>query len=222
MRGVRVGVGGHGGADQRRADLCGGPLGMALAHERDDAGDGGRRHRRALPRGERARVVGRGERDRGEDRLAGAAMSGLSTRSNGVGPAEEKSVRTRGGVGSSASARVKRTRAARPVRAMYACNCLPTASVTMSSGRSASSSTTNGGPGRSLSTINALAPPSRALIAFAPKLQPPRCTITTARSACLRAAAGSHARRARRRPPQRGAWARRAPPSRAGRATEPR
>ena len=47
----------------------------------------------------------------------GAAMSGLSRRSNGVGPAEEKSVSTRGGVGSSAIVRVKRTRASRPARA---------------------------------------------------------------------------------------------------------
>ena len=55
--------------------------------------------------------------------------------------------------------------------------------MTTRSGRSASSSTTNGGPGRSLSTTTARAPASCASIAFAPKLQPPRSTITTARSA---------------------------------------
>ncbi len=48
----------------------------------------------------------------------GAAMSGLSSRSKGVGPAEEKSVSTRGGVGTSSIVRVKRTRAALPARAM--------------------------------------------------------------------------------------------------------
>jgi hypothetical protein len=55
-----------------------------------------------------------------EERIAspGAAISGLRSRSNGVGPDEEKSVRTRGGVGSSAIVRVKRTRAARPELAM--------------------------------------------------------------------------------------------------------
>ena len=124
-------------------------------------------------------------------------MSGLSSRSNGVGPADEKSVSTRAGVGCSASARVKRTRAASPSAAMYARNSAPTASVTASSGRSPSSSTTNGGPGRSLSTITAAAPASRALIAFMPKLQPPRSTSTTARARRVRGAS----RQARRSSP---------------------
>ena len=93
-------------------------------------------------------------------------------------------------------ARVKRTRAAAPSRAMYECSSSPTASVTTSSGRSASSSTTNGGPGRSLSTITAAAPASCALIAFVPKLQPPRSTITTASSA-RRRAGSRQARRSR-------------------------